>query len=177
MNESISEISNSDVKLYLYYANQCNPKKCTGKKLARFDLAHLYEDVNKTPRYSVLLDPTAEKAVSKEDNIDKGIVVLDCTWTHAEETFPILDKKKLQRRALPFLVAVNPVNFGRPFRLTSAEAFAAALYIYGKKEQAERVLSKFNWGHVFFEMNKEPLEEYAAAKNSKEIVEIQSYYL
>ena len=69
------------------------------------------------------------------------------------------------------------MNFGRPLKLNSAEAFAAALYILGYKEQAERVLSKFNWGHSFLELNKEPLEEYATAKNSAEIVEIQSHYI
>ncbi|NLI62670.1 MAG: DUF367 family protein [Methanosarcinaceae archaeon] len=172
-----SKESESDIRLYLYYANQCNPKKCTGKRLSKFNLVNLYEEIKKTPQYSILLDPTAEKAVSKEDNTENGIVVLDCTWTHAEETFPLLYQKKLQRRALPFLVAANPVNFGRPFQLTSAEAFAAALYIYGKKEQAEEIMSKFNWGYVFLKMNEEPLEEYSNAKNSKEIVEIQSYYL
>ena len=84
---------------------------------------------------------------------------------------------KLEHRALPYLLAGNPVNFGRPFKLNSAEAFAAALYILGYKEQAEKVLSKFNWGHSFLELNKEPLEEYSKAKNSREIVEIQGHYI
>ncbi len=86
-------------------------------------------------------------------------------------------KLNLEHRALPYLLAGNPVNFGRPFKLNSAEALAAALYILGCKKQAEKVMSKFNWGHSFLELNKEPLEEYATAKNSTEIVKIQSHYI
>jgi pre-rRNA-processing protein TSR3 len=165
-----------DIPLYIYHAGQCDPKKCTGRKLARFDLARLYDRISRLPGSAILLDPTAEKALSPADNYKKGIIVLDCSWEEVERVFPELTKLNLEHRALPYLLAGNPVNFGRPFKLNSAEAFAAALYILGHKEQAEKVLSKFNWGHSFLELNKEPLEEYATAKNSTEIVEMQSHY-
>lgn len=165
------------VKLYLYHAGQCNPKKCTGKKIVRFKMAKLVEKVNMIPQGSILLDPMAEQALSPADNIKKGITVLDCSWEHVESVFPQLIKLKLQHRALPFLVAANPINFGRPLKLTSVEAYAAALYILGYKDQAFEVLSKFNWGHVFLELNKMPLEEYSLAKNSTEILQIQSEYI
>ncbi|MDR0767753.1 MAG: DUF367 family protein [Methanosarcinales archaeon] len=172
-----SSSDKKDVRLYLYYANQCNPKRCSGIKLAKFDLARKYENISETPKGAILMDPTAEKALSRADSLKKGIVVLDCSWEHFEEMFPLLEKSDLQRRALPYLLAANPVNFGRPFRLNSAEAFAAALYITGQKEQAEKVLSKFSWGHTFFELNEEPLNDYAAAKNSTEVVAAQSQYI
>lgn len=82
-----------------------------------------------------------------------------------------------QEKGSAFLVAANPGHFGRAFMLNSVEAYAAALYILGEKEQAELVLSKFNWGLRFLEVNKEPLEEYAEAKDSSDIVRIQSYYI
>ena len=166
-----------DISLYIYHADQCDPKKCTGKKMSRFDLARLYDRVSKLPRSAILLDPMAEKAISPADDPGYGIIVLDCSWEEVERIFPELGKLNLEHRALPFLLAGNPVNFGRPFKLNSAEAFAAALYILGKKEQAKKVLSKFNWGHSFLELNMEPLEEYSKAKNSSEIIEIQSHYI
>jgi pre-rRNA-processing protein TSR3 len=165
------------IPLYIYHAGQCDPKKCTGRKMARFDLARLYNRVSRMPRSAIMLDPIAEKALSPADFSIKGIVVLDCSWEKVESIFPELRKLNLEHRALPYLLAGNPVNFGRPFKLNSAEALAAALYILGCKEQAEKVLSKFSWGHSFLELNKEPLEEYSTAKNSTEIVEIQRHYI
>ncbi|HOW15374.1 DUF367 family protein [Methanosarcina sp.] len=166
-----------DILLYLYHAGQCDPKKCTGRKMARFELARLYDKISRLPRSAILLDPMAEKALSPADDPRKGIIVLDCSWEEVERVFPELEKLNLEHRALPYMLAGNPVNFGRPFKLNSAEAFSAALYILGHKEQAEKVMSKFNWGHSFLELNREPLEEYSTAKNSTEIVEIQSHYI
>jgi pre-rRNA-processing protein TSR3 len=37
--------------------------------------------------------------------------------------------------------------------LTCLEATAAALYMTGFDEQAELLLSKFSWGHSFWEIN------------------------
>ncbi|WMW23324.1 DUF367 family protein [Methanolobus mangrovi] len=166
-----------DIKLFLYHAKQCDPKKCTGKKMARFGLVNLSEKIERIPSRSILLDPMAEKALSPEDSAKKGITVLDCSWEEVERVFPQLLRMRLEHRALPYLVAANPVNFGRPFKLTSVEAFAAALYILGNKQQAETVMSKFNWGHTFLELNHEPLEEYSQAKDSKDILRIQSEYM
>ena len=166
-----------NVKLYIYHAKQCDPKKCTGKKLARFGLANLSEKIQKIPRGSILLDPMAEKALSSADDISRGITVLDCSWEEVERVFPQLKMKNLQHRALPYLVAANPVNFGKPFKLNSVEAFAASLYILGHKEQASTILAKFNWGHTFLELNHEPLEDYSKAKNSREILRIQDEYM
>ncbi|MDY0386000.1 MAG: DUF367 family protein [Methanolobus sp.] len=166
-----------DIKLFLYHAKQCDPKKCTGKKMAKFGLVKLSEKIEKIPSRSILLDPMAEKALSPGDSTKKGITVLDCSWEELERVFPQLLRMRLEHRALPYLVAANPVNFGKPFKLTSVEAFAAALYILGNKQQAEKVMSKFNWGHTFLELNHEPLEEYAEAKDSRDILRIQSEYM
>ncbi|MDD4653467.1 MAG: DUF367 domain-containing protein [Methanothrix sp.] len=54
---------------------------------------------------------------------------------------------------------------------------AAGLIILGEREQAELILSKFNWGYVFLKLNQGPLQEYASARNSAEVVKIQEAYL
>lgn len=162
--------------LLIYHANQCDPKRCTGKKLARFGLARSTKRWNQLRGYLVL-SPFSEKALSPADRgrgRGRGLAVLDCSWAHAEEVFSRL---RTRERALPYLVAANPVNFGKPFKLSTVEAFAAALMILGEKEQSREILSKFSWGCVFLELNREPLEEYATAKDSAEVVKIQGEYL
>ena len=161
------------MELLIYHANQCNPKKCSGKRLARFDLVRLTHHIDQL-RTFLVLSPFSQKALSPEDKGAKGLAALDCSWAHAEEVFM---RFQLTERALPFLVAANPVNYGKPFKLSTVEALAAGLIILGEIDQAELILSKFNWGHVFLKLNQEPLQEYAAAKDSTEVVRIQEAYL
>jgi pre-rRNA-processing protein TSR3 len=161
------------MQLLVYHANQCDPKKCSGKKLARFGLVRLTGRINQL-RPFLVLSPFSEKALSPEDRGVRGLAALDCSWAHAEEVF---SHTSLQERALPFLVAANPVNYGKPFKLSTVEALAAGLFILGEAAQAELILSKFNWGYVFLELNRQPLQEYAAARNSAEVVSIQDAYL
>ncbi len=165
------------IPLHLYHANQCDPKKCSGKKLARFRLAVLHDSPGKLPREAILLDPFSEQALSPADDPKRGVVVLDCSWEEVERVFPILERLKFRHRALPFLLAANPVNYGKPFKLSTVEAFAAALYILGEKENASLILNKFKWGKTFIELNLEPLERYSKAKDSTEVVRIQGEYL
>lgn len=76
-------------------------------------------------------------------------------------------------RCLPILVAGNPVNYGKPTKLSTVEALAAALYIIGYKADAAELLSIFKWGHTFLDLNRERLEVYSTAKNSTEVVAFQ----
>lgn len=161
------------MRLLVYHADQCDPKKCSGRKLARFNLVRLTRHINQLKPFLVL-SPFSEKALSPEDKGIMGLAALDCSWARAEEVF---SHTRLNTRALPFLVASNPVNFGKPFKLSTVEALAAALVILGEPRQAEAILAKFSWGHVFLELNKEPLQEYASAKDSSEVVRIQGLYL
>lgn len=166
------------VRLYIYDEKQCDPKKCTGRKLVRFNLAQEIGSLRRIPHGAIVLTPWAEKAVSREDTnraAARGVVALDLSWKNID-TVP-RKMKGVAERSLPFLVAANPVNWGRPCKLTSAEALAATLYIMGFKEQARATMAKFAWGEELFRVNREPLELYSEAKTSAEVVAIQSEYL
>ena len=170
---------NEKIKLLIYHANEDDPKKCTARKLSRFGFADIITNIKKTPRNAVLLNPFAKKSISKQDLViaeKNGILAVDCSWENAEKSFDFLNKR-CEARALPFVIAVNPVNYGKPFKLTTLEAFAASLYILGEMAHASKILKIYNWGPQFLELNKEPLEDYRKAKNSAEIIEIMKQFV
>jgi len=166
------------MRLIVYNAKECDPKKCTAVRLYRAGKIQMVFRLRGLPSGAILLDPFAEKALSHEDAeiANKyGLAALDCSWKHIKkipDTF-----KRLEPRSLPYLVAANPTHFGRPTILSTAEALAAALFILGEKEMADELLSCFKWGPVFLELNKEPLNSYAKAKNSSEVVAAQSQFM
>ncbi|WP_247729732.1 DUF367 family protein [Halovivax limisalsi] len=163
------------MEIHVYYEGDDDPEKCTARRLERFDEAVLHRQMKAVP-YGVALNPHAEQALSPADRADAldTLVALDCSWESAgEAAFSMAG----EHRALPFLVAANPVNFGRPFELTTVEALAAALWILGEPEHAERLLEPFRWGETFLELNAEPLRRYAACEDSSEVVAVQDDYL
>ncbi|PNX53212.1 MAG: hypothetical protein BV458_05565 [Thermoplasmata archaeon M9B2D] len=167
------------VRLVVYHTNDDDPKKCTARKLHRFGYASLEKSIRRLPSHAVLLHPFAEKSVSREDLPDvkhHGLVALDCSWKTAEQTFNAL-KTSMVPRALPFLLAANPVNYGKPYQLSTLEAFAAALYILSEVTQAEEIVRIYTWGHRFLELNREPLEEYRQAHTSLQVIEAMKKYI
>ena len=159
--------------LHVRYEGDEDPEKCTARKLARFDMATLHESARATP-YGVVLNPHAEQALSPADADHANLVALDCSWETAGRA---MFEMKGEHRALPFLVAANPVNYGKPFQLNTVEAFAGALCILREREHAEEILSKFRWGHTFLELNEEPLRRYSECVNSADVVAVQDDYL
>lgn len=55
---------------------------------------------------------------------------------------------------MPYLLAVNQTNYGKPWRLNCVEALAAAFYITGFDAYAERLLVPFDWAASFYEVNR-----------------------
>ncbi len=164
------------MELFILDYRECDPDKCTARKLIDKKYAEKIVNDRELGKDGIYLNPLSEKAISPEDKEKAnsgGIRAIDCTWTEAEEKIPEYENG----RALPYLVAVNPINYGKPFQLTTVEAIAAALYILGEEDQAREILSIFNWGEQFIEMNKNPLNDYQEAESSKEIVKIQKEYM
>ncbi len=169
---------NKTIRLIIYHANEDDPKKCSAKKMNKFNFANLTSNIKKIPKNTILLNPFAEKSLSQEDALiaeKNGIVAIDCSWKNAENSFEYLDKRNYSR-ALPYLIAVNPINYGKILKLTTLEAFAAALYILDDVDRAKKILNIYKWGPQFIELNKEPLEDYRKAKNSREIIEYMNQY-
>ena len=166
------------VRLTIYHAKQCDPKRCTGLKLKRHGLARVVTSIRFLPRRAIVLNPFGKIAFSPADRqriVDFGLAALDCSWEHAKKV--LSTHVKGTSRCLPILVAGNPTNYAKATKLSTVEALAGALYISAFKEEAEKLLSIFVWGHTFLELNVDLLEAYAGAKDSTEILNIQSKFL
>lgn len=67
--------------------NQCDSKKCTGKKLSRFELITTLSPHKKYK--GIVLSAFGKKLITREDLEccqKYGICVIDCSWNRVEET-------------------------------------------------------------------------------------------
>ena len=160
--------SGDGVRLHAIYLRHDNPKYNTVAKLIRLGIVR---EVRKPPRGSIVLDPLSPFPVSASDRglvETHGVCVIDGSWRKVIRILSYIPGGV--KRRLPLLLAANPVNYGKPFLLSSAEALAATLYITGFIYEALRVLSVFKWGYTFIELN-EPLLGRYAGKTQKEVIE------
>lgn len=162
--------------IYIYHKRECDVKKCTALKLGRLGLAKIVYALNRVPRRSVLLYPFCEMPLSPVDRdivLGGALAAIDCSWNEFQaEKLP----KTYFARRLPFLLAANPTNYSVPYRLSTLEALAAALFIMKFREQALLLLSKVKWGETFLTLNAEPLELYSKAYEVSEIESIEKEY-
>lgn len=166
------------VRIVVYNARQCDPKKCTALKLEHHGLVRGVTQVRFLPKRAVVLNPFSEIAFSPADHDrieDFGLAALDCSWEKSKRFLSA--HVKGTSRCLPVLIAGNPVNFGKPTKLSTLEALAAALFITGFREQASELLAMYKWGHTFLELNYEMLGSYANAKDSADVVKIQKQFI
>ncbi|KAJ0041004.1 hypothetical protein Pint_26673 [Pistacia integerrima] len=127
----------------------------------------------------IALSPVGSQCISKEDYSlikGKGLAVVDCSWARLGDV-PFVKLRCTAPRLLPWLVAANPVNYGRPCQLSCVEALAAALIICGERETADLLLGKFKWGHSFLSLNRELLKAYSECENSAAIILVQNSWL
>jgi pre-rRNA-processing protein TSR3 len=161
-------------RLLVYHEGQCNPKRCTAKKLAKFHLVDLLSTRRPLLKEkTVLLDPSVHTPLCRADVVNT-LVAIDCSWNQREHVFQSFRVRC--RRRLPYLVAANPVNYGRPYELTTVEALGAALYILGQAQSARELLGKFKWGPTFLALNAAPLNEYAEASTVADLLTRERAY-
>lgn len=175
--DSASSSAYTGPPLAMWDFNHCDPRRCTGRKLSRLGLLRSVRPATSIP--GVVLSPQGSCAVSRADApliASAGLGVVDCSWARLDEV-PFARLRSGADRLLPFLIAANPVNYGKPLRLSCAEALAAALFIAGFEEEARYVLGKFVWGHGFFTLNDGLLDEYAKCDTGAEVVKVQNDYI
>jgi len=165
------------LKLRMWDFQQCDAKRCTGARLAKRGIFQRMP--LKQPFRGIVLSPNGKISVSPADApiLKKaGMSVIDCSWARLEE-IPFRQMQAGHHRLLPFLVAANTVNYGRPSKLSCAEAAAATLYICGEQEAAVAVMEEFSWGDEFIRLNMEVLDMYASCADADEVVQKQNEWL
>ena len=68
------------------------------------------------------------------------------------------------------------ISWGKPGRLSTAEAIAASLIILGREPQAEKILSRLPYGNEFLSLNRNPLDSYSSSQSTEELVSMQWEY-
>jgi len=172
----LSKNAGNRIRLAALTLEECDPKRCTAQKLIRFGLAIPVTLPGRLPRGAVVLHPEGDHVLSREDRPAaeaRGLAVVDSSWRRG----PVPTVSRHPARALPYLLAANPVNYGKPFLLSSVEALAAALWIVGHPEESEEILGKFGWGAQFHTLNREPLQEYAAAADRQGVLAAQAEFI
>ncbi|KAJ2744529.1 ribosome biogenesis protein tsr3 [Coemansia sp. BCRC 34301] len=165
------------VPLGMWDFDHCDPKRCSGRKLARMGLVKEFRlgQVFK----GVVMSPEGKQVVSRADlpiMQQYGAAMIDCSWARIDEV-PFNRIKAHHNRLLPYLVAANPVNYGKPWRLNCVEALAAAFYVVGWDEIGDELMGKFKWGHGFKELNAPLLKKYAACESNTEVLGVQNEWM
>jgi pre-rRNA-processing protein TSR3 len=155
----------------------CDPKRCSGKKLMKLGLMRELHVGQKFQ--GVVVSPKAKKVVSAADKelLEMyGAAVVECSWNRIEEV-PFSKIGGKCERLLPYLVAANPVNYGKPWRLNCVEALAACFAICGHLDWAEEILAPFSYGDPFMEINASLLKRYAACTTEEEVKKAEEVWL
>jgi pre-rRNA-processing protein TSR3 len=155
----------------------CDAKRCSGKRLMRLGMMR---ELHVGQKFAgVVVSPKARKIVSREDKElmeQYGAAVVEASWNRIDEVpFGRIGGKC--ERLLPYLVAANATNYGKPWRLNCVEALAACYYICGHPEWAESILTPFSYGEAFVDINGPLLKRYMACENEEQIKKAEEVWL
>jgi pre-rRNA-processing protein TSR3 len=165
-------------QIVLFEYKQNDPKRDTGMKLARQGLVRSMRPGD--PFKGIVLSAYGRSILSMKDAslvACSGIAAINCSWNRLDEITNVPGGNISRHRKLPFLVAANPINYGKAYKLSSAEALAAALAMVGFQEEAERLTEKFSWSDEFWKLNGELIDEYNQCTNSAEVEAIEKKYV
>lgn len=155
----------------------CDPKRCSGKKLMKLGLMR---ELSVGQRHSgVIISPNAKRTISPADRElmeQYGAAVVECSWARVKEV-PWTKVGGQCERLLPYLVAANSVNYGKPWRLNCVEALGAAFYICGHPDWAADVLSHFPYGQSFLDINSSILKRYAACADEEAVKKTEEAWM
>lgn len=165
------------VKLAMWDFDHCDPKRCSGKKMERLGLITSLKVGQKFQ--GIVISPNGKCVVCPNDKSiveEYGASVVECSWARLDE-IPFNRIGGKHERLLPYLVAANQVNYGRPWRLNCVEAIAACFAIIGRMDWASELLSHFSWGLGFLELNKELLQVYQNCTDSESVKKAEEEWL
>lgn len=127
----------------------------------------------------VVITPNGKRTLSPADAdllVNFGVAVVECSWARVNEIQWSKVGGKCER-LLPYLVAANTVNYGKPWRLNCAEALAAAMWICGREEWARAIMEPFAYGSAFLEINTTLLRRYARCEDEEGIKKVQQEWM
>lgn len=176
-NDSDDNTSRPVFKAACWDLGHCDPKRCSGKKLMKLGLMR---ELHMGQRHNgVIITPNGKHTVSPADRElmeQYGAAVVEASWARTSEIQWNKVGGKCER-LLPYLVAANTVNYGKPWRLNCVEALAAAFFICGHEEWAEEVLAPFSYGESFLDINRSLLKKYAASEDEEGVKRTQEEWM
>lgn len=172
-----SSASAPDFKAACWDLGHCDPRRCSGKRLMKLNLLRPLTPGQRHP--GVIITPNGKRTLSPADAellVTMGVAVVECSWARVNEINWSKVGGKCER-LLPYLVAANTVNYGKPWRLNCAEALAASMWICGKEEWARAVMEPFAYGSAFLEINEKLLKKYAACADEEGVKRTQDEWM
>lgn len=155
----------------------CDAKRCSGKRLMRLGLMRELHVGQKFQ--GIVVSPNAKTVCNPSDRHlleTYGAAVVEASWNRISEV-PFNKIGGPHQRLLPYLIAANQTNYGKPWRLNCVEALAACFFICGHRDWAEDILSSFSYGPSFININEAVLKRYAAAEDEAGIKKAEEDWL